>query len=113
LAAHDVAPNSIIIAPAMHEGLDLADDLSRFQIICKIPFPNFHQDKQLAVRMESDPVFYDWITALKLVQSAGRSVRSKTDWADTYILDGSFEWWFRKNKRLLPSWFTEAIIDGP
>lgn len=86
---------------------------SRFQIICKVPFPNQFEDKQLAARMEVDPQFYEWLTALKLVQSAGRSVRSNTDWADTYIIDESFGWWYRKNGRLLPQWFKESIIQDP
>ena len=110
LKVHAEMKDSILVAPAMHEGLDLMDDLSRFQIICKLPFPNFHADKQLAARMEIDPQYYDWLTALKLVQSAGRSVRTPEDWADTYILDESFSWWYKRNRAMLPSWFIEAVI---
>ena len=110
LDVHAGSVDTIIVAPAMHEGVDLIDDLSRFQIICKIPFANFHQDKQLAVRKELDPQFYDWLTALKLVQSVGRSIRSAEDWADTYIIDESFGWWYKANKKMLPKWFIEAVI---
>ena len=60
--------------------------------------------------MEIDPQFYTWLTALKLVQSVGRSVRSETDWADTFILDKSFEWWHKRNLKMLPTWFKEALI---
>jgi len=109
LEYHKNSDNTIIVAPAMHEGVDLIEDLSRFQIICKVPFPNFYQDKQLAARMEVDPAYYEWLTALKLVQSSGRSVRSKSDSADTYILDKSFKWWHDRNKNILPKWFNEAI----
>jgi Rad3-related DNA helicase len=109
LAAHGKKPGSIIVAPAMHEGLDLKDDLSRFQVICKVPFPNFYEDKQLAARMQDDEAFYNWLVALKLVQSAGRSVRSETDHADTYIIDGSFTWWYKSNEKFLPAWFKNAI----
>ncbi len=110
LAYHTKTPNTILIAPAMHEGIDLAGDLSRFQIVCKVPFPNQFDDKQLAARMEIDPQFYTWLTALKLVQSVGRSVRSETDWADTFILDRSFEWWHKRNLKMLPAWFKEALV---
>lgn len=110
LEVHGASKNTIIVAPAMHEGLDLVGDLSRFQIICKVPFPNFYEDKQLAARKDDDPQFYDWLTALKLVQSAGRSIRSNKDWADTYILDQAFGWWYEQNKGMIPIWFKEAII---
>ena len=109
LAYHTKMSNTILIAPAMHEGIDLFGDLSRFQIVCKVPFPNQFDDKQLAARMETDPQFYTWLTALKLVQSVGRSVRSETDWADTFILDKSFEWWYKRNLKMLPIWFKEAL----
>lgn len=106
---HARTHGSIIIAPAMHEGVDLKGDLSRFQIICKVPFPNFHENKQLQRRMEIDTKYYPWLVALKLVQSYGRSVRSETDWADTYVIDESFKRFVNENRKLLPTWFIEAI----
>jgi Rad3-related DNA helicase len=109
LAMHARSKDTIIVAPAMHEGIDLVDGLSRFQIICKVPFPNQFEDKQLAARVEHDPAFYDWLTALKLVQCSGRSVRHEDDYATTYILDSSFGWWHKRNQKLLPAWFKEAL----
>lgn len=111
LKHHEESDDTIIIAPAMHEGIDLVGDYSRFQIICKIPFPNHFDDKQLAARIEKDGGFYDWLVALKFCQSIGRSVRNKDDWAKTYILDESFGWWLRKNKRLIPKWLINAIVE--
>ncbi|MDP1712247.1 MAG: helicase C-terminal domain-containing protein [Candidatus Nanopelagicaceae bacterium] len=109
LERHAEMPSSVIVAPAMHEGLDLTDDLSRFQIVCKIPYPNYKDDPQLAKRMEASRNYLGYLTALKLVQSVGRSVRSETDWADTYILDAEFERFIDRNRSILPSWFLEAI----
>ncbi len=94
----------------MHEGLNLSEDLSRLQIIAKVPYPNFHNNKQLARRMELDRRFYNWLVALKIVQSYGRSIRSESDWADTYIIDGSFDRFYKENRKLMPVWFQEAII---
>lgn len=113
LEAHAAHKHSVIIAPAMHEGLDLKDDLSRFQIICKVPYPSFVKNRQLQVRMEMSQHYYDWLTALKLVQSYGRSIRSQTDFADTYILDTEFRRFLQKTKssKLLPDWFREAVQD--
>ena len=109
LEVHSKSKNTIIVAPAMHEGIDLVDDLSRFQIICKIPWPNFIDDKQLARRIELDQDYYNWLTALKLVQSYGRSVRSETDWADTYIIDEVLLSFKERAKKMIPKWFSEAI----
>jgi hypothetical protein len=46
---------------------------------------------------------------LRLVQAYGRSVRSKDDWARTYVLDSAFLPFVRKNKNILPHWFIQAI----
>lgn len=109
LYAHANKEGSIIVAPAMHEGLDLKNDLSRFQIICKMPFPALGDNLQLKARMQVSPDYYDWLTALKLVQSYGRSIRSDEDHADTFILDADFGFFRKKAKKQLPKWFIEAI----
>jgi len=106
---HGAREDSIIVAPAMHEGLDLKDDLARFAIICKVPYPSFQEDPQLKARMEISDTYYSWLTALKLVQSYGRTIRSETDYADTYILDSDIEWFLKKAKKMIPTWFSEAI----
>lgn len=100
---------SIIIAPAMHEGLDLKGDLSRFQIICKVPYPSFKDNEQLKLRMQISQDYYNWLTALKLIQSYGRSIRSEDDWADTFVLDEDFGFFQKKCQKLLPKWFKTAI----
>jgi len=111
LAEHERLEDSVLIAPAMHEGVDLVDALSRFQIICKVPFANFFDNQQLARRVEVDRKYYIWLTALKLVQSYGRSVRSEDDYAVTYILDESIHRFLKDARKMLPTWFTEAIKD--
>lgn len=111
LKEHTKQDNGIIIAPAMHEGLDLKGELSRFQIICKVPFPGLGDNDQLKARMALSPDYYDWLTALKLVQSYGRSIRSEEDYADTFILDANFGFFRKKAKKQLPVWFKEAIKD--
>jgi Rad3-related DNA helicase len=110
LKFHADKQDSIIVAPAMHEGVDLKDDLSRFQIICKVPYANFYENKQLARRVELDSSYYDWITALKLIQSYGRSIRSPVDYADTFIIDEAIFGFLRKANKIIPVSFTEAIV---
>ena len=110
LAAHAESKNGIIIAPAIHEGVDMRDDLSRFQIILKVPYPAFKEDPQLEMRMKISQDYYNYLTALRICQAYGRSIRSETDYAETYILDEDFKSFFARSKSLLPKWFKEAII---
>ena len=108
LSYHKSRKNSVIVASGFHEGLDLVDDMSRFQIILKIPYPDL-KDKQIAKRMETDKEYYGYLTALKIVQSYGRSVRSEEDYCDTYILDKNFSMFYGMYKKMLPVWFKEAL----
>lgn len=108
LERHANTPGSIIIAPAMHEGIDLKDDLSRFQILCKVPYANYFENKQLAARMQLDKDYYEYITIMKIIQSVGRSVRSAEDWAYTFIIDQQFDNIYKNNKSF-PLWFKEAV----
>lgn len=99
---------SVLISPSMTEGVDLKDDLARFQIICKIPYP-FLGDKQISERKKIDPSWYAWRTCLAIVQSYGRAIRSETDYAITYVIDNSFRWFIKQNIKRLPDWFLKAI----
>jgi ATP-dependent DNA helicase DinG len=99
---------TVLISPSLHTGLDLKDELSRFQIITKVPYPN-KSDRWTNAKREVDAEWYYWQTALKLIQAYGRSVRSKDDWARTYILDSAFGYFVNKNKDILPNWFIQAI----
>ena len=41
ISQHTSTPKpTVLISPSLHTGLDLKDDLSRFQIITKVPYPN-------------------------------------------------------------------------
>jgi Helicase C-terminal domain len=99
---------TVLISPSLHPGLDLKDDLSRFQIITKVPYPDLG-DRWINEKRKISGQWYNWQTALRLVQAYGRSVRSKEDYAVTYVLDSGFENFVCRNKHILPDWFTQAI----
>jgi ATP-dependent DNA helicase DinG len=106
---------TVLISPSLHLGLDLKDDLSRFQIITKVPYPSLG-DRWIDEKRKRSEQWYSWQTALRLVQGYGRSIRSKDDWATTYVLDSAFGPFVRRNKNILPHWFIEAIqphLNGP
>jgi Rad3-related DNA helicase len=105
----DPNDNSVLVSPSMTDGLSLDDDLARFQIVCKIPFP-FLGDPQIAAKKDRNQLWYDLETAKTLVQSFGRAVRSDDDHAVTYILDQDFERFYARVKdRMFPSYIQEAI----
>lgn len=99
---------TVLISPSLHTGLDLKGELSRFQIITKVPYPN-KGDRWINAKRHLDEDWYYWQTALKLAQAYGRSIRSNEDWAKTYILDSAFGYFLNKNRNVLPKWFIQAI----
>ena len=78
LQTHGATGASVLISPSLYQGVDLKDDLARFQVIVKVPYPDL-SDRRTRVKMQRDRGWYDWQTALRLVQTYGRSVRSETD----------------------------------
>jgi Rad3-related DNA helicase len=100
---------TVLISPSMYLGVDLKDDLSRFQIIVKVPYPDL-TDKKISVLKQRNPKWYEWNTILRLIQAYGRSVRNSDDYANTYILDSSISFLLKNGKDMIPKWFSEAIV---
>jgi Rad3-related DNA helicase len=98
----------VLVTPSMTEGVDLKDDLARFVVIVKLPFM-FLGDKQVKRRMEIDPEWYRWKTALTLVQAAGRGVRHEKDFCTIYVMDSQFSYFLKQNRKFFPNYFVEAI----
>ena len=100
---------TVLISPSMFLGVDLKDDLSRFQIIVKVPYPDL-TDKKISVLKQRNPKWYEWNTILRLIQTYGRSVRNSEDYATTYILDSNVSYLLKNGKDMIPKWFSEAIV---
>lgn len=99
---------TVLLSPSMMEGVDLADDASRFQILCKVPFP-YLGDKVVKKRKARDPQWYTFQTVKSVIQAMGRSVRNSTDHATSYILDEDWEYFYRRNKELFPPDFSRSL----
>ena len=99
---------TVIISPSMTEGVDLEGDASRFQIICKVPYP-FLGDKLVKKRMNKWKWWYPFQTAKTIIQSVGRSVRSSKDTAVTYIIDEDWERFYSRNNSLFPKDFKRCL----
>lgn len=134
---------TVFISVNRTEGLDLKDDLCRWQVIMKVPY-GYVGDKQIKARFafkrftcfdcgadfrgtskkcpECDSIntittnnneggdWYDAKAVETIVQSVGRVVRSKDDFGTTYIVDESFGWLYKKQQRLFPASFKEALV---
>jgi Rad3-related DNA helicase len=99
---------TVLLSPSMMEGVDLFDNLSRFQIICKIPFP-YLGDLVVKKRMEKNSSWYPYMTAKSVIQSLGRSIRNENDYATSYILDSDWERFYRANSRFFPKEFENIV----
>jgi Rad3-related DNA helicase len=99
---------TVLVSPSMDTGVSLDDDLARFQIIAKVPYPSLVSQKN-KMRMSNNPDWYAWSTCCKLQQSFGRIIRSNTDYGDTIILDSSFGDVMRHSSVFLTNWVQESI----
>lgn len=108
LEQHRASPlPTVLLSPSLREGVDLPDDLLRFQIVTKMPYGDLG-DPWTAARRERDPRWYALETAKALVQTYGRACRHAEDHGVTYVLDGQFARFLQHYRPLLPDWFLEA-----
>jgi ATP-dependent DNA helicase DinG len=108
---HAKKKNSIIISPSMKEGFDFKDDLARWQIIAKVPFPSL-SDRQIAARLARDDAWYTQQTVGDIIQACGRICRSEVDRGVTFVLDSDFKKLYFKaiSLGMIPNWWSEAVV---
>lgn len=102
----------ILVACGMYEGIDLPQDLGRWQVISKIPWQSLGSP---AVRYQADrdPEWFNWETWKTLIQACGRICRTPEDYGITYIPDGSIRRLWRESVNLTPEWWRDAVIWVP
>ena len=100
---------TVLISPSMSHGVDLKDDLARFQIIIKAPYlPT--KDKRIERLMKDDFNWYSNKMLCSVIQSCGRGIRSKKDYCRTYILDGAIVESVINNIHKLPKYFIDRFV---
>lgn len=99
---------TILVSPSLSEGVDLKGDLSKFQIIVKLPFSNL-SDKRVSAKIKTDNDWYISKMFSSFIQQCGRSTRNEKDKSVTYVLDQSFTWWVLKYRP--KGWFQKQFID--
>src|SRR3972149_4166172 len=99
---------TILLSPSLSEGIDLFDNISRFQIIVKVPFP-YLGDKFVIEKMKRIKNWYNWETIKTIIQASGRSIRNVDDYSITYILDKDFEFFYKNNISMFPVWWRNSV----
>lgn len=100
---------TIMASPSMSHGVDLKDDLARFQIIIKAPYLPTN-DKRVERMMKSDFNWYTNKMLSSLIQACGRGVRSSKDHCVTYILDAAIVENILKYKHKIPKYFLDRFV---
>jgi len=99
---------TVLVSPSLVYGIDLKDDLARFQIIIKLPFLPL-ASKRVKKLFELDSEWYENKMLNAVVQASGRGTRNKDDYCSTYVLDGNFINVVKRTKNKLPKHFIERI----
>jgi len=106
--AFKASSDKILVGPSLIEGLSFDDDLCRFQIIMKIPYPSL-ADKFVSAKQKIRPEWYSNTTAISILQGVGRGIRSEHDWCVTFIFDGCFTNLARQSYKMFPDEFKRRI----
>lgn len=98
---------AVLVSPSITEGLDLKQDLGRFGIVVKTPYP-YLGDQWVKAKMDISVEWYQRQAIVQVLQGCGRIVRSKDDYGTTYILDGSWPYLYKQMYSYIPKWWHQA-----
>ena len=99
---------TVLVSPSLTHGVDLKDELARFQIVLKLPYLPLGS-KRIETLFKLDPDWYENKMLSCLVQACGRGIRTEEDHCDTYILDGTIKFVLMKCKHKLPQHFIQRF----
>jgi Rad3-related DNA helicase len=91
--------DGVFVGCGMSEGLDLAGDLARWQVVTKIGYPS-KQDPAVLAKLQVRPDWYTVTAVRELEQAVGRVCRGPEDRGVTYILTEEFPRLYREGQRL-------------
>jgi len=105
---HSESKNGVLLSSSLWQGADLKDDLSRFQIIAKMPFQNY-TERWVAAKRNRYSRWYTSHTLIKLLQGFGRSIRNEKDWAITYVLDSAVQRLLMESRSMVPKAYYDVL----
>jgi Rad3-related DNA helicase len=100
----------ILVASGMAEGIDLAYDVGRWQVVLGLPYPNWG-DSWVQHKNRQDSTWYTRETVRTIQQQYGRICRTPTDYGVTYCVDSRFARFFFDAAPYWADWFREAVTD--
>lgn len=100
----------VLISPSTWEGISLDDDLARFCLIPKLPFPMM-ADPIIQYKAKKYPSFIENSVLVSIQQAHGRIQRNPSDYGITICFDANFRWLRRKRAKSLEPWFTERMLE--
>lgn len=98
----------VLVSCSFFEGVNLDNDVSRYQIIFKVPYKSLASNYNKAIMERNSKLYSSWALT-DIIQSSGRSIRHKEDYAETFIFDGNATRLLRMNKNLIPKWWWDAV----
>jgi Rad3-related DNA helicase len=102
-------PDSIFLAVAFTNGIDLPGNEYPLGILANLPFPAA-DEWVMARKAYDDGKHYNTMVAVDVQQAAGRCTRSPDDYSQFWILDKNFVWFYKRNPDLFEPWFKEAVM---
>ena len=92
----------------MTYGVDLKDDLGRFQVVVKLPYLPW-RDKRAEMIRKLDEKWYTYKMLSNLIQACGRTTRGEEDHSVTYIMDSTFLRILDIYSEDIPSYFLKRL----
>jgi ATP-dependent DNA helicase DinG len=102
--------DDILVSCVVNEGVDFKDDRARFNIIIRPAYPTTEDPyikQQLGYNQWN---YYYYKTLVTFGQQVGRCVRSKDDYATTYLMDVRFKSFLNKCDKWMVNWFTKSFV---
>jgi len=99
---------TVLVSPSLTYGVDLKDDLARFQIITKAAYMPLG-DERIKRIFKEDGQWYVNKMLNNLIQACGRGVRSVDDYCITYIMDACITDAVIQNRSKLPKYFLKRF----
>jgi Rad3-related DNA helicase len=109
----DSRPDSVLVGVNFTRGLDLKDDLARWQVSFKCPFPSLSSRRvRERMAMEDGRTWYDLQALREELQAMGRTMRHPQDYSNSYLLDLSSVRLFETYGNLLPTGLRTRFLAG-
>lgn len=101
--------DTVIISPSISFGIDLPKEFGEFAIIMKLPYLPLGS-KRIETLFQKNKPWYIYRMLITLIQSVGRTIRSKEDTSLTFILDPNIVRVLEQNWDMLPAYFRDRLV---